>query len=96
MRKLDGMCRPEADRKSPPSQPSPYQGQALRSGERAGAAPEGAVLSHAEFGPGIGSYSSAGGPPGQTPTAPSPSAAPRSQPPARPFPPPVCPSPVGR
>ena len=95
MWKLDGMCRPEADRKSPPSQPSPHQGQALRSGERAGTAPEGAVLGHA-VGPGTGSYSSAGAPPGQTPTAPSPSAAPRSQPPARPFPPPVYPSPAGR
>lgn len=64
--------------------------------EGAGAGLEGAVLSCAEIGPGMASYSSAGGPPARTPGAPSPSAAQRSQPPALPSPPPVRPSPVGR
>lgn len=93
----DGLCRQEADRKSPPSQPSPqWRQEVVRSGEGAGAGPEGAALSSAGVGPGMGSYSSAGGPPGQTPGAPSPSATQRSQLPALPSPPPVCPSPVGR
>lgn len=91
----DGLCRQEADRKSLPSLSSPQWKQAVvRSGEGAGTAPEGAALSPAGADPGIGSYSLAGGPPGQTPGALSPSAAPRSQPPALPFPPPVCPSPT--
>lgn len=93
----DGLCRQEADRKCLPSQSSPPRRQeGARSGEGAGTGLEGAVLSPAEAGLGMGSYSSAGGPPGQTPGDPSPSAAPRSQPPALPSPPPVCPSPVGR
>ncbi len=93
----DGLCRQEADRKSPPSQPSPqWRREVVRSGEVAGAGPEGAALSSAGVGPGMGSYSSAGGPPGQTPGAPSPSAAQRSQLPALSSSPPVCPSPVGR
>lgn len=93
----DELCRQEADRKSPLSQPSPqWRQEVVRSGEGAGTGAEGAAMSLAEVGPGMGSYSSAGGPPGQTPGAPSPSAAPRSQLPARPSPPPVCLSPVGR
>lgn len=96
MWKPDGLCRQEADRKSPLSQPSPHWRQAVRSGEEAGTGPEGAVTSPAEGAPGKRFYSSAGGPPGQTPGAPSPSAAQRSQLPALPSPPPVCPSPVGR
>lgn len=96
MWKSGGLCRPEADRKCPPSQPSPHWRQVVRSGEGAGAGPEGAAPSSAGVGPGKGSYSSAGGPPGQTPSAPSPSAAQRSQLPALPSPPPVYPSPVGR
>ncbi len=93
----DGLSRQEADRKCPPSQPSPqWRQEVVRAGEGAGAGLEGAALSSAEAGPGMGSYSSAGGPPGQTPGAPSPSAAQRSQLPARLFPPPVCPSPAGR
>lgn len=96
MWRLDGLCRPEADRKCPPSQPSPHWRQLVRSGEGAGAGLEGAAPSSAGVGPGRGSYSSAGGPPGQTPSAPSPSAAQRSQLPALPSPPPVYPSPVGK
>lgn len=92
-----GLCRQEGDRKSPPSQPSPqWRQEVVRSGEGAGTGLEGAALIPAEIGPGMGSYSSAGGRPRQTPGAPSPSAAQRSQLPALPSPPPVCPSPVGR
>lgn len=95
MRRTDGPCRQEADRKSPPSQTSPRRRpEVVRSGVGAGAGPEGAAPSCAGTGPGMRSYSSAGGPPGQTPDAPSPSAAQRSQPPARPSPPPGCPSPT--
>lgn len=96
MWKPDVQCRQEADRKSPPSQPSPHWRQIVRSGEGAGTGLEGAALSPAEAGPGTGSYSSAGGPPRQTPSAPSPSAARISRLPALPSPPPVCLSPVGR
>lgn len=93
----DEKCRQEADRKSLPSQSSPQRRQKVaRWGEGAGTGLEGAALSPPEAGPGIGFYSSAGGPPGQTPGDPSPSAAPRSQPPALLSPPPVCPSPVDR
>lgn len=95
--RLDGLCRQEAERKSPPSQPSPqWRQEVVSSGEGAGTGLEGAAPSSAEVGPGMGSYSSVGGPPGQTPGAPFPSAALRSQLPALPSPPPVCPSPVGR
>lgn len=98
-----GLCRQEADRKSPPSQPGlQWRQEAVRSAEGAGAglegagaAPEGAEMSPAEAAPGKGSYSSVDGPPGRTPAAPSPSAARRSRLPARLFPPPGCPSPVG-
>lgn len=90
------LCRQEADRKSPPSQPCPHWRQVVRSGDGAGPGLEGAALSSAAVGPGTGSYSSADGPPRQTPSAPSPSAAQRSRLPALPSPPPVCPSPVGR
>lgn len=87
----DELCRQEADRKCPPSQLSPqWRQEAVRSGDGL----EGAALSSAEAAPGRRSYSLAGGPPRQTPGALSPSAAQRSQPPALPFPPPVCPSPV--
>lgn len=93
----DELCRQEADRKSLPSQPSPqWRREVVRSGELAGTGQEGAALSPVVAGPDTGSYSSAGGPPGQTPGAPSPSAAPRSRPPAQPSPPPVCLSPVDR
>lgn len=93
----DGLCRQEADRKSPPSQPSPQWRQGVvRSAVGAGTGLEGAVLSSAGAAPGMGSYSSADGPPGQTPVVPSPSAAQRSQLPALLSPPPVCLSPVGR
>lgn len=98
----DGLCREEADRKCLPSQSSPQWRQVVvGSAEGAGTEPEGAALSPAAAAaaaarPGRGSYSSAGGPPGQTPDAPSPSAAQRSQPPALPSPPPGCLSPVGR
>lgn len=93
----DGLSRQEADRKCLLSQPSPqWRQEVVGSGEGAGAGPEGAAPSRAEIAPGTGSYSSAGAPPGQTPGAPSPSAARRSQPPALPSPPPVCPSPAGR
>lgn len=97
MWKPDGLCRQEADRKSLPSQPSPqWRREVVRSGTGAEPGLEAAAMSPAEAAPGMGSYSSAGGPPGQTLDAPFPSAAPRSQPPAPPSPPPVCPSPVGR
>jgi len=86
----DRLCTQEADRKSLPSQPSPqWRPEVVRS-------EEGAALSSAETGPGMGSYSLAGGSPGQTPDAPSASATQRSQPPALPSPPPVCPFPFGR
>lgn len=94
--KPGGQCRQEAESKCPPSQASPHWIQVVKTGEGAATAPEGAAQSSAEAGPGTGSYSSAGGPPGQTPSAPSLSAARRSQLPALPSPPPVCPSPEGR
>lgn len=97
MQKLDGLCRQVADRKCPPSQPSPRWRSIAWSGEGAGTGVGGAVTrSPAGAGPGRGSCMWAGGLPGQTPSAPSPSEARRSRLPARPSPPPVCPSPVGR
>lgn len=94
MRKPGGQSRREAESKSPPSQASPHWTRLVRTGEGAGAAPGGAAQSSGEPGPGMGSYSSAGGPPGQTPSAPSLSAARRFPLPAPPSPPPVCLSPV--
>lgn len=97
MQKLDGLCRQVADRKCPPSQPSPRRRPPACSGEGAGTGLGGAArTSPAGAGPGTGSCSWAGGPPGQTPGAPSPSEARRSQLPAPPSPPPVCPSPAGK
>lgn len=97
MQKLDGLCRQVADRKCPPSQPSPCWRLVAWSGEGAGTGLGGAATtSPAGARPGTGSCSSAGGPPGQTPGAPSPSEARRSQLPALPSPPPVCLSPAGR
>lgn len=100
MQKLDGLCRQVADRKCPPSQPSPRRRPVARSGEGAGEGAgtglEGAARCPAGAGPGRGSCSSAGGPPKRTPGAPSPSEARRSQLQAPPSPPPVCPSPVNR
>jgi len=91
----DGLCRQEADRKSLPSQSNPqWRREAVRSGEGAGTALGRAAPSPAEAGPGMRFYNLAGGPPGQTPGALSPSAALRSQPRAQPSPPPVCQSPV--
>lgn len=91
-----GLCRQEADRKSLPSQSSPQWRQAVvRPGEAAGTALEAAVLSPAEAGPGMGSYSLPGEPPAQTPSALSPSVALRSLPPVLPLIPPVRLSPVG-
>lgn len=95
MQKLDELCRQVADRKCPPSQPSPRWRPLAWSGEGAGTGLGGAATtSPAGAAPGTGSCSWAGGPPGQTPGAPSPSEARRSQLPALPSPPPVCLSPV--
>lgn len=94
VRKPGGQSRREAESKSPPSQASPHWTRLVRTGEGAGAAPGGAAQSSGEPAPGTGSYSSAGGPPGQTPSAPSLSAARRSPLPAPPSPPPGCLSPV--
>lgn len=96
MQKLDGQCRQGADRKCPPSQPSPRRRPVARSGEGAGAGLGGAARCPAGAGPGRGSCSLAGGPPERTPGAPSPSEAQRSRLPAPPSPPPVCLSPVGK
>lgn len=96
VQKQDGLCRQVADRKCPPSQPSPRRRPVARSGEGAGTGLEGAARCSAGAGPGRGSCSSAGGPPERTPGAPSPSAARRSQLQAPPSPPPVCLFPVGR
>lgn len=93
VRKPGGQSRREAESKCPPSQASPHSTRLVRTGEGAGAAPGGAAQSSGEPAPGTGSYSSAGGPPGQTPSAPSLSAARRSLLPALPSPPPVCLSP---
>lgn len=90
------LCRQEADRKSLPSQPNPQPTQEVASSAGGAAGLEGAGPRPAETGPDTGSYSSADGPPGQTPGVPSPSAAPKSQPPALLSPPPERPSPVGR
>lgn len=96
MQKLDGLCRQVADRKCPPSQLSPHWRPVAWSGEGAGTGLGGAATtSPAGARPGTGSCSSAGGPPEQTPGAPSPSEAQRSPLPALPSPPPVCLSPVG-
>lgn len=92
--KSGGQSRREAESKSPPSQASPHWTQVVRTGEAAGAAPAGAAQSSGELGPGTGSYNWAGGPPGQTPSAPSLFAARRSLLPAPPSPPPVCLSPA--
>lgn len=68
----------------------------VSSEEAAGTGLEGDALNPAEAGPDMGSYSLAGGPPGQTPGVLSPSAAQKSQPPALLSPPPVYLSPVSR
>lgn len=96
MRRPSGPRRQEGDRKSLPSQSSPRwrREEVVRTGEGSGTAGEGGLPSPAEPAPDTGSCSLAGGPPGQTPDALSPSAAPRSQPPARLSPPPVCRSPA--
>lgn len=96
MQKPDGLCRQVADRKCPPSQPSPRRRSAAWSVEGAGTGLGGAATSLAGAGPGTGSCSLAGGPPGRTPGAPSPSEVRRSQLPAPLSPPPVCPSPASR
>lgn len=98
MRRPGGLCRQEGDRKSLPSQSSPQwrREEVVGTGEGSGTARKGAALSPAEPAPDIESCSLTGGPPGQTPDALSPSAAPRSQPPALLSPPPVCQSPATR
>lgn len=80
-----GMSRQAAGRKSPPSQLNPPQRQKVPVG-RSAAAAQGA-------GPGREVCNQVGGRPGQTPGAPSPSAARIFQPLARPSPPPKCLSP---
>lgn len=83
-------CRQEAGRKCPPQSSPRWRREPVG----AVGADAGAVWSLRPAAPGRGSCSWAGEPPGQTPGAPSPSAAQRSQPPAQTSPPPGCRSPV--